>query len=120
MIHPTDSGTGPFELRQHSGHSALIARNAAWWGTGLRLGPAIDSVDLSYVSSSEVRARMLRRGAVDVAEDLDRSAARALRRDPLVDVESAGGTTRGVSRSVRGISGELPSLQAAWLTTIGG
>ncbi len=120
MVHSTDTGTGPFELRQHSRRTALVARNAAWWGTGLRLGPAIDSIAFSYVPTSDSRARMLRRGAVDVAVDLESAAGRALRRDPLVDVQSLGGTVRGVSRSVRGIHGEIPSLQEAWLTTIGG
>ena len=116
MVHPTDTGTGPFELRERSARGIVIARNVAWWGMDLRLGPAIDSISLTYVNSSAARARMLRRGAVDIAEGLAPADARALGRDPLVDVEGA----RGVSRSVRGVSGEVPSLQAAWLTTIGG
>ena len=86
MSHSTDTGTGPFELRQRSSRTVLIARNAAWWGTGLRLGPAIDSVTLTYADSPAARARLLREGAVDVAEDISPGDASALERDPLLDV----------------------------------
>ena len=120
MTHPTDTGTGPFELRQHSAHSALIARNAAWWGTELRLGPAIDSVALSYVDSSATRARMLRTGAADVAEGAcasRRAGARA--RSRWSTFRAPAGRARGLAIGAW-VSGEIPSLQAAWLTTIGG
>jgi len=120
IANPTDSGTGPFELRQRSARTVVVARNVAWWGTGLRLGPSIDSITLNYVKGSGARARLLRRNAVEVAEDLAPADATALQRDPLVDVESLGAGSRGVSRSVRGVAGAAPSLQAAWLTTIGG
>ncbi len=117
LAHVTDSGTGPFELREHSTRESLIARNAAWWGTDLRLGPAIDSVTLTYTDSAAERARMLADGTVDVAESLSPAELAGLRDDPLIGTEGA----RGISREVHGIHGEgLPSFQAAWLATIGG
>jgi peptide/nickel transport system substrate-binding protein len=121
MVRNTDTGTGPFELRQRSSRNVVMARNAAWWGTDLRLGPAIDFLTLTYARGSAARARLLRDGAAQVAEGLNPGDAARLGRDPLLEVQNAGAgdESRGVSRSVRGIGGEVPSLQSAWMTTIG-
>ena len=39
------TGTGAFEFReQEPGATTVLARNASWWGTRLRLGPALDQI----------------------------------------------------------------------------
>jgi peptide/nickel transport system substrate-binding protein len=116
MARSTDAGTGPFELRQHSARNVVMARNVAWWGTSLRLGPAIDFVTLTFAGSSSARAKLLRDGAAQMAEGLRPADAHALASDPLIDVHG----DFAISRSAEGITGRVPLLQSAWLTTIGG
>lgn len=117
------SGTGPFELRERSAERLLLARNTAWWGAAHGLGPGIDQLELIVVPDARERLARLRDGSVKVAADLDRRALRAVRRDPLLTVvpePGAGGL--GVERSVRGIppGDPVPSLNAVWLTGLGG
>lgn len=118
-----DSGTGPFELRERSAERLLLARNTAWWGAAHGLGPGVDQLELIAVPDQDERLARLRDGSVKVAGDLDRAALRAVRRDPLLTVVAEPGATGlGIERSVRGIppGDPVPSLNAAWLTGIGG
>jgi peptide/nickel transport system substrate-binding protein len=115
-------GTGAFELRERDPSRLLLARNTGWWGTAHGLGPALDQLHFVVVSDSEERFDLLADGEVQAAERLGPAMVRALRRDPLLSsLPSVGGTSLGLERSVRGVASgrEIPSLQAAWLTTIG-
>ena len=115
------TGTGPFELRLRSARAVTIARNTDWWGTTRRLGPALDAVELRYIAGSRERAKLLARGEVQVAADLDAADAAAVARNPLLEVQRGrGGAALGLERSVRGIDSadEVPALSSAWLTTI--
>lgn len=116
------AGSGPFELRQRSARQVVIARNASWWGTGRRLGPALDTVELHYVPGAAARAKLVRTGQAQIATGLTSTLATSLARDPLISVRGHG--TAGLTaleRSVRGVgfAARAPALSGAWLTTIG-
>lgn len=116
------TGTGAFELRQRSADAIVIARNSDWWGTGRRLGPALDSVELRYIPGDRERADLLRRDEVQVAAGLGKAEAAAVARDPLLEVQRGrAGAVLGLERSVRGIESadRVPVLSSVWLTTIG-
>ncbi len=123
VARPSRAGSGPFELREHSGDEVVLARNATWWGTSRGLGPALDSIDLHYVSPAAARARQVHSGEAQVATSLPPRSAAALHRDPLISVRRGGGAMGATAfeRSVRGagLSGPAPLLSGAWLTTIG-
>ena len=115
------SGTGAFEFREQ-GDATVLARNTGWWGTRIRLGPALDQLVFPVEPDPEARAALLSEGRVEVADELTGPAAQAVRSDPLLAVEGGeGGTPYGVERSVRGIDDErgVPLLSGAWLTTVG-
>jgi peptide/nickel transport system substrate-binding protein len=117
------TGTGAFELReQEAGVSTVLARNTSWWGTRLKLGPALDQVVFPIVPNPADRVTMLAEGQLEVADDLDAAAAREVRSDPLLAVEGGGpGPLYGIERSVRGIESDtgVPLLSGVWLTSIG-
>ncbi|MDX6638697.1 MAG: peptide/nickel transport system substrate-binding protein [Solirubrobacterales bacterium] len=116
------AGSGPFELRQRSAGQVVIARNASWWGTGRRLGPALDTVELDYVPGAAARAKLVRTGQAQIATALTSTLAASLARDPLISVRGHGTTGfTALERSVRGVgfAGRAPALSGAWLTTIG-
>jgi peptide/nickel transport system substrate-binding protein len=116
-----DSGTGPFELREHDADGLLMARNGDWWGSDHGLGPEIDQLALPVVADPAARVTELADGDLQVAAELDSDEARRLRRDPLLDALPDGyGTATGIERSVRGIPPRVPapSLNAVWLTRI--
>ncbi len=122
LARPRRSGSGPFEVRQRGVRSVVLARNADWWGTSRRLGPALDTVQLDYVRAAADRARLVRSGQAEIAADLPDAIAAELHRDPLVSVRAAGaGGATALERSVRGVdfSGSTPVLSGAWLTAIG-
>ena len=115
------TGTGPFELRERTSESLLLARNVAWWGTVKRLGPALDQLEFLVVPAARERAGLLAEGRVQAASRLGPAQAREVRRNPLLTVlpfPGSGGL--GLVRSVRGVDSarEVPSLSGAWLTTI--
>jgi peptide/nickel transport system substrate-binding protein len=124
-VHVTDggTGTGPFEFReQEPGATTVLARNTSWWGTRLRLGPALDQLVFPVVPGAGERVRQLKDGQVELADELGAQAAKKVRSDPLLAVEGGGaGPLFGVERSVRGIDVETgaPVLSGVWLTTIG-
>jgi peptide/nickel transport system substrate-binding protein len=117
----SESGTGPFELRERSKDGLLLARNSDWWGTDRGLGPAIDQLELPIVPDPDDRLSELRDGSVEVASELRPAKARRLRGDPLLTALPDGyGTATGIERSVRGIPPGIPApaLNGVWLTRI--
>ena len=112
----TRSGTGPFELRERETGRTLLARNPAWWGTPLGLGPGVDQIELI---DDEEAVEQLLAGTVEVAAELDPAAARRVGADPLLTIVRRGGTL-GMERSVRGIeSAQMDQpLADAWLTDL--
>ena len=110
------TGTGPFELREREVDRTLLARNPAWWGVPLGLGPGLDQIELI---DDEGGVEQLLAGTVEVATDLDPAEARRVSADPLLALVRRGGTL-GMERSVRGIeSAEIDQpLADAWLTDL--
>jgi peptide/nickel transport system substrate-binding protein len=117
----SESGTGPFELRERSRDELLLARNSDWWGSDRGLGPAIDQLDLPVLTDPEDRLSELRDGGVEVGAELGVREAHGLRHDPLLTAIPDGyGTVTGIERAVRGIPPGIPSpsLNSVWLTEI--
>jgi peptide/nickel transport system substrate-binding protein len=117
----SDSGTGPFELRERAPDRMLLARNSDWWGSERGLGPALDQLELPIVEGSAQRLAELEEGSVQVAGELSGAQVRRVRRDPLLTAIPDGfGTATGVERSVRGIPAGIPApvLNGVWLTRI--
>lgn len=122
LVRGARTGTGPFELRRRGAARIAFARNVRWWGTRHGLGPAVDQVALRVVPSAAQRLALLRRGGVEVAEDLGNAQLDRLRRDPLLTyLPGKRATALGLVRSVRGIgsAGAIPPLSEVWLTRIG-
>jgi peptide/nickel transport system substrate-binding protein len=116
------SGTGAFEFREQGDATTVLARNTGWWGTRIRLGPALDQLVFPVEPDPARRVALLAEGRVEVADELDGPLAREVRADPLLAVEGGdGGPFLGIERSVRGIDDErgVPLLSGAWLTTVG-
>lgn len=114
------TGTGPFEFREREPGRTLLARNAAWWGTPLGLGPGVAQLELLDVPSGADRVEQLIAGSVEVAAGLSPRLARRVEANPLLTVVRGGGGALGMERSVRGIESadvEQP-LADAWLTDI--
>lgn len=117
----TGTGTGAFEVREAAPDRLLLARNTGWWGAPLRLGPALDQVILRIEPSGPVRVALLDSGDVQLADQLDADQARFVRRNPLLTtIPGPPGEWLGAERAVRGVDSatEIPSLAAAWLTTL--
>ncbi len=119
----TDSGTGPFELRERAGDRLLLARNTAWWGAERSLGPGIDQLEFLAVADVDERLAQLTDGTVQVASDLGPVEISRVRGDPLLTVvPGANGTETAIERSIRGVPpGQVaPSLNGIWRTGING
>ena len=117
----TGTGTGAFELREAEPDRLLLARNTAWWGSALRLGPALEQVILRIEASGAVRAALLDSGDAQLADQLDADQASFVRKNPLLTaIPGPGGEWLGQERAVRGVrsASEIPSLSGAWLTTL--
>ncbi len=114
------TGTGPFELREGEPDTTLLARNVSWWGADLGLGPGVEQVQLQDEDDPSRRADDLLAGSVEVAEDLDASAAARVERDPLSTLVRSSGSVLGVARSVRGIDSPMAAqpLADVWLTNL--
>lgn len=97
-----------------------MARNAAWWGSRYRLGPALDQVDFLSVPPESERLELLLSGEAQVADELAPDAERRIARDPLLETIDAGRFTIGLERSVRGISSaRVQPFSGVWLTRVG-
>ena len=110
------TGTGPFELREREVGRTLLARNPAWWGVPLGLGPGLDQIELI---DDDDGVEQLIAGTIEVAAELDPAEARRVAADPLLTLVRSGGAL-GMERSVRGIeSAEVDQpLADAWLTDL--
>jgi peptide/nickel transport system substrate-binding protein len=115
------SGTGPFELASVATGRVELTRNAAWWGTNLQLGPALDGVVFVGMPAAE-GAQLLAEGSVQVADPLGAAELSAVSQDPLLTTLGGPDQGIGLERSVRGIDSAraLPILSHAWLTSISG
>ncbi len=118
----TGSGTGPFEPGPGGTGRLALSRFAGWWGTPMGLGPAFDGVTFVVASQPSQRLRMLRQGAVQVADPLGPSELRAARSDSLLETIGGPGGGIGIDGSVRGIDSAtaIPVLSGAWLTRLTG
>jgi ABC-type transport system substrate-binding protein len=122
LVRTDRSGTGPFELRERERERIVIARNVAWWGTRLDLGPALDQVEFRAVPTDPERLALLRGGTAQVADSLPRVAVREIRADPLLTFLTGGGReVLGLERSVRGLdsASAIEPLSEVWLTSVG-
>ncbi len=109
-------GTGPFKPSSDVAGELILARNPAWWGTPLGLGPALDSLEFRGVSGAGERVALLRQGDVQVAGSLPPASLASIASDPLLGTVPGGA---GLQRSVRGIDSAAPiSFSGVWLTTI--
>ena len=115
------TGTGAFEFRESEAPTTVLARNVDWWGTRLDLGPALDQLVFRVVPEAEARVAALAEDEVKIADELDATAIRDVRGDPLLTVDGGEGEVVGLERSVRGLQLEdgVPQLSGVWLTTVG-
>lgn len=113
------SGTGPFELAATEAGRVELSRNAAWWGSGLGLGPALDGVVFVGATAAE-RGALLTDGSAQVADPLGPAELSAVSQDPLLTVIGGPGGGIGLERSVRGFDSVrgAPLLSRVWLTSI--
>jgi len=118
----TGSGSGPFQLGPRGPGRLSLTRFAGWWGSPLGLGPSLDGVSFVLAPQPDQRLRLLKDGAVQVADPLGAVGLRAADADPLL--ESVGGplTGIGLEGSVRGIDSAttIPVLSGVWLTRLTG
>jgi len=114
--HPL-AGAGPFELRERDGEKVLLARNAAWWGSALGLGPGVDQIEVLGDEGAALRVEQLRTGLVEVA-DAVRGAA--IDDDPALTSVPGRDLVVGIELSVRGLSSvaAAQSLADVWLTDL--
>jgi len=116
------SGSGPFELGAVSDNRIELSRNAAWWGSPMGLGPALDGVAFLAEPEEGRRLALLEGGTIEVADPLGPAALRAVARDPLLSAVGGPAVGIGLEGSVRGIDSAraVPLLSRVWLTEIGG
>jgi peptide/nickel transport system substrate-binding protein len=116
------SGTGPFQPGPGGPGRLALSRFAGWWGTSMGLGPSFDGVTFVVAPAPSQRLRMLRQGAVQVADPLGPSELRAVKSDPLL--QAVGGPAGGIATdgSVRGLGSAraIPVLSGVWLTRLTG
>jgi peptide/nickel transport system substrate-binding protein len=116
------SGTGAFQPRAGGPARLELSRFAGWWGSPMGLGPALDGVTFVAASLPSQRLRMLRDGAVQVADPLTASGLRTAEADPLLNAVGGPQSGIGLEGSVRGISSArvVPVLTSVWLTRLTG
>jgi peptide/nickel transport system substrate-binding protein len=116
------SGTGAFEAGPSGPGRQMLSRFAGWWGSSMGLGPALDGVTFVLAPQPSQRLRLLRAGAVQVADPLGPPGLRAAGSDPLLNVVGGPLTGIGLEGSVRGIDSAttIPVLSAVWLTRLTG
>jgi hypothetical protein len=85
-------------------------------------GPRSTRSSSGWAPSARERLALLRRGTVQVADSLPRTAVSDVRDDPLLTyVAGAGARILALERSVRGLgsASAVEPLSAVWLTTVG-
>jgi peptide/nickel transport system substrate-binding protein len=114
------SGTGPFELGAVSATRIELSRNAAWWGSPIGLGPALDGAAFLAEPRPSQRLRLLEGGGVQVADPLGPAALAAVAGDPLLATVGGPELGIGLEGSVRGLDSAraVPLLSRVWLTDI--
>jgi peptide/nickel transport system substrate-binding protein len=118
----TGSGTGAFEAGPSGPGRQMLSRFAGWWGSSMGLGPSLDGVTFVVAPQPSQRLRLLREGAVQVADPLSAPGLRTVASDPLLDKVGGPLTGVGLEGSVRGIhsAGAIPLLSSVWLTRLTG
>lgn len=116
------SGTGAFQVGPSGPGRQALLRFAGWWGSPMGLGPALDGVTFVLAPQPSQRLRLLRDGAVQVADPLGPPGLRAANSDPLLDVVGGPVSGIGLEGSVRGIDSAtvIPVLSSVWLTRLTG
>lgn len=116
------SGTGPFALGAVSATRIELSRNAAWWGSPVGLGPALDGAAFLAEPLPGRRLRLLEGGAVQVADPLGPAALAAVAKDPQLATVGGPELGIGLEGSVRGLDSAraVPLLSRVWLTDISG
>jgi peptide/nickel transport system substrate-binding protein len=116
------SGTGPFQGGSGGAGRLDLTRFAGWWGTPMGLGPALDGVSFVSAPQAGQRLRLLREGAVQIADPLGPSDLRAADADPLLTTVGGPAGGIGMEGSVRGIGSAraVPALSGVWLTRLTG
>jgi peptide/nickel transport system substrate-binding protein len=114
------TGTGTFELSDTSPGPLQLSRHAAWWGTAVGLGPALDGVVFTAAAASAQRLSLLRAGSVQVADPLGPPELAAIASDPLLVPVAGPRGGIGLDGSVRGIDSarRVPLLSRVWLTNL--
>jgi peptide/nickel transport system substrate-binding protein len=116
----TDTGTGPFELREREPDRLLVARSTEWWGADRGLGPGVDQLEFRVVPARGERLDALRDGTIQVASDLGPSRLARAQRDPLLTTVDDGAGGLAIERSIRGIPARdpAPPLNGIWQTAL--
>ena len=116
------SGTGAFQLGPRGPGRLTLSRFAGWWGSQMGLGPSLDGVTFVVAPQPSQRLRLLKDGAVQVADPLGAAGLRAATSDPLLDIVGGPLTGIGLEGSVRGIdsASAIPVLSGVWLTRLTG
>ena len=116
------SGTGAFQLGPWGPGRLTLSRFAGWWGSSVGLGPALDEVTFVVAPQPAQRLRLLRDGAVQVADPLGSAGLRAAAADPLLNGVAGPVGGIGLEGSVRGIDSAraIPVLSGVWLTRLMG
>lgn len=114
------SGTGPFQPVTRGVDVIELERNAAWWGSTVGLGPALDSASFLRRATVAGRASALRSGRAQIAGPLPAQALAELDADPLLSAVPKVDGGLGVEASVRGLDPALPLplLSGVWLTSL--
>jgi peptide/nickel transport system substrate-binding protein len=116
------SGTGAFMAGATGPGRVVLTRFPGWWGSPLGLGPALDEVTFVVAGHPPQRLRLLKQGAVQVADPLGPGALRAAEADPLLTTVGGPASGLGLEGSVRGIDSDstIPVLSGVWLTNLTG
>ena len=122
LTEATGSGTGAFQIGPSGPGRQMLSRFTGWWGSAVGLGPSLDGVTFVVAPQPSQRLRLLREGAVQVADPLGPAGLRAVASDPLLDTVGGPLSGIGLEGSVRGIDSAraVPVLSGVWLTRLTG
>ena len=116
-------GHGRLRARAERAGPARRSRGSpGWWGSPMGLGPSLDGVTFVLAPQQGQRLRLLREGAVQVADPLGPGGLRAAATDPLLDTVRGSLSGIGLEGSVRGLDSAqaIPVLSSVWLTRLVG